>query len=145
MGDAEADIHEIEPDVAVEYATAVPPAALVDLAERRVSVNIDGRTHAFDVLTRTERWSATSADRIGAGDAVVSPFPAVVAEMAVAPGDTVVGDQVLMTIEAMKMLHPLRASGAATVDEVRVVEGDQVAANQVLITFDKSTTQGESP
>ncbi len=111
-------------------------AAEVDLASRLVSVNLSGQTFSFEVPTRTERWVATKATRAGTDSAIVSPFPAVVAEVHVKPGDEVDGDQVLATIEAMKMLHPLRSSGRAVVDEVRVAPGDQVAANDILITFE---------
>ncbi len=141
-------LHELQMDptaAAVESAdTTAGSSAVVDLASRRVSVNVGGQTFAFDVPPRSERWSADKAGRAGTGDAIVSPFPAVVAEIHVAPGDTVAGDQVLMTIEAMKMLHPMKASGAAVVEEVRVNVGDQVAANHVLITFAEQATPGDA-
>ena len=45
------------------------------------------------------------------------------------PPDTVI------VIEAMKMLHPLTATGSAVVDEVLVAVGDQIESNQPLVTF----------
>ena len=144
IGVAEAELHELQIDPPGAIVDASTETALVDTAARKVSVNLGGRTFAFDVPTRTERWAVDSAGRAGTGSAVVSPFPAVVAEIHVGPGDAVTGDQVLMTIEAMKMLHPLKASGAAVVDEVRVTVGEQVPANFVLITFADQPEAGEA-
>ena len=107
----------------------------VDHSTRRVAVNERGHTFGFHVPSRTERWAPSVSTRVGSGDAIVAPFPAVVSEVTVAPGDVVEGDQVLVVIEAMKMLHSLRSTGASTIDEVRVAAGDQIATGDVLVTF----------
>ena len=44
-----------------------------------------------------------------------------------------------IVIEAMKMLHSVTASGAATVSEVLVAVGDQVAGGQELIRLTSDT------
>ncbi|MFT5203069.1 MAG: biotin carboxyl carrier protein [Candidatus Aldehydirespiratoraceae bacterium] len=106
-------------------------------------MNRRGFTQSFIVVSRSERWAPTVASRQGSGDAVVAPFPAVVTEVNVAPGDVVEGDQVLVVIEAMKMLHSLRSSGAASIAEVRVAPGDQVSTGDVLVTFAKPTVEEE--
>jgi len=107
----------------------------VDRAGRRVAVNLHGHTYSFAVPSRTERWAPSIATRKATGDAIVAPFPAVVSEVLVSAGQGVEGDQVLVIIEAMKMLHSLRASGAATIDSVRVRPGDQIATGDVLVSF----------
>jgi len=122
-----------------------PVTANVDLHARRVSVNLGGQTFAFAVPSRTQRWAASKAGRAGSGDAIVAPFPAVVAEVHVAPGDAVAGDDLIVVIEAMKMLHSLRSSGAASVDEVRVAVGDQISSNQILVTFAPDSDQKDTP
>ena len=71
----------------------------------------------------------------------MAPFPALVAEVHVEPGDAVSGDHVVVVIEAMKMLHSLRTSGASTIAEVRVAPGDQVATGDVLVTFETPSTE----
>lgn len=96
-------------------------------------MNIDGNTHAFTVVPRTERWAADPTGRASGGNALVSPFPAVIAEVRVAVGDELKGGDVAVVIEAMKMLHSVTASGAASVSEVLVAVGDQVAGGQELI------------
>ena len=99
-----------------------------------------GHTHLFEVVDRSELWAPSAAERAGSGSALVAPFPALVTEVSVAPGDAVEGGQVLVVIEAMKMLHSLTADGAESVDEVLVASGDQVTGGQVLVTF---TTDAE--
>jgi len=119
------------------------PPTVIDRASGRVAINRRGFTQSFIVVSRSERWAPTVASRQGSGDAVVAPFPAVVTEVNVAPGDVVEGDQVLVVIEAMKMLHSLRSSGAASIAEVRVAPGDQVSTGDVLVTFAKPTVEEE--
>ncbi|MEM8903440.1 MAG: biotin carboxylase N-terminal domain-containing protein [Actinomycetota bacterium] len=114
----------------------------VDVDARRVAVVVDGHTHAFDVPTRSEHWAPAADAGHGHANAIVAPFPAVVTEVSAAPGDAVSGGQVLVVIEAMKMLHSLAAAGPGTVDEVRVAVGDQLASDQILVTF--STPDQES-
>ena len=94
--------------------------------------------------SRSERWAPSIATRKGSDTAITAPFPALVAEVHVEPGDEVEGDQVIVVIEAMKMLHSLRATGTTTIDEVRVAVGDQVATGDVLITFEIPSTE-ETP
>jgi len=139
---AEGDVHEVLLTVDDLAGHGAFPA-LVDRVSRRVAVNDAGYTHSFTVPSRSERWAPSSTTRHGRDDAVVAPFPAVVTEVHVSPGDSVEGDQVLVVIEAMKMLHSLRSSGVSTVAEVRVAPGDQVATDEVLVTFVTSAQDQE--
>ncbi len=102
-----------------------------------ITVNRNGYSHFFTVVDRSTHWAPVSDQSHGSAGAIISPFPAVVAEVNVAPGDKVEGGEVLVVIEAMKMLHSLTAGGPGTVAEVRVAPGDQTASNQILITFEE--------
>ncbi|MGI9594872.1 MAG: acetyl-CoA carboxylase biotin carboxyl carrier protein subunit, partial [Acidimicrobiales bacterium] len=128
-------------ETVLDGVEAASRPAIVDRDRRLVSVNVAGHTHSFEVPTRSERWAPSIAERKGTGDAVVAPFPALVDQVLVEPGDTVEGDQVLVVLEAMKMLHSLTAPGESTIAEVRVTAGDQVASNQVLITFESEVDE----
>jgi acetyl/propionyl-CoA carboxylase alpha subunit len=89
---------------------------------------------AFDSPTRDDRWH--SAAREGQADGELhAPFPGLVTGVEVAAGDTVVAGQTLLTIEAMKMLHPILATGDGTVAEVHVELGEQLEGGAVLVTF----------
>ncbi len=109
--------------------------ASVDRASRSVAVNVDGYTHTFAVPTRTDRWAPALGASTRAARAVTAPFPAVVADVLVAPGASVGPGDPLLVLEAMKMLHTLTAAGIGVVAEVRVAVDDQVASDQVLVTF----------
>ena len=132
------EMHEV-----VETSEGLPSnsmRSLVDDSNRRIAINVNGHTQAFTVVSRTERWAADPTGRSSSGDALVSPFPAVIAEVRVSPGDELKGGDVVVVIEAMKMLHSVTASGASTVSEVLVAVGDQVAGGQELIRL---TTENE--
>ena len=51
------------------------------------------------------------------------------------PGDTVEENQVLMTIEAMKMETPVKAPQDGTVATVDVAKGESVDSGKVLVTL----------
>ena len=106
--------------------------AAVDTNAGLVWVNLDGHTFSFNALTRSEHWAAKATDSLAAlEDAIVAPFPAVVSEVLVAPGDELTPDDPVVVIEAMKMLHTLSTPSRAVVAAVRVEVGDQVESGQV--------------
>jgi acetyl/propionyl-CoA carboxylase alpha subunit len=112
---------------------------VADRLGNRVVVNVAGHSHTFEVLTPTERWSPAATRGHGLADSISAPFPGVVAEVRVVPGDQVAAGDTVAVLEAMKMLHPLTAHGAGTVAEIRVAPSETVVTNQILITFAKET------
>ena len=69
---------------------------------------------------------------------VGASIPGMVSKLHVQPGDTVEENQVLMTIEAMKMEIPVVApeDGTVKVREIRVKEGQAVKAKELLMLLD---------
>ena len=134
---ADGEIHEITVSSNAKGSEGV--RSLVDGPRQRVAINVAGYTQALTVVPRTERWAADPSGRSSGGDALVSPFPAVIAEVRVSSGDELKGGDVAIVIEAMKMLHSVTASGAATVSEVLVAVGDQVTGGQELIRLTSDT------
>jgi propionyl-CoA carboxylase alpha chain len=63
---------------------------------------------------------------------LTAPMPGLVLAVRVAKGDRVAAGQPLLTLEAMKMEHPVRAPAEGTVTELRVTAGSQVDAGDVL-------------
>jgi acetyl/propionyl-CoA carboxylase alpha subunit len=99
---------------------------------RRITPHRSG--FIFDSPSRDDRWHGN--ERTGdAGTHVVSPFPGLITEVHVGVGDQVAAGQTLLTIEAMKMLHPITASGPTTIASIDVARGDQVESHATLITF----------
>ncbi|MFH6687898.1 biotin carboxylase N-terminal domain-containing protein [Cellulosimicrobium funkei] len=98
----------------------------------------DGRTVALAAPDREQRAARARADRRRArGDAPGATDPEVRAAMpgtvvtAVADGEPVTAGDVLVTVEAMKMEHPLLAPHDGVAD-VRVRPGDLVRRDQVV-------------
>ncbi len=70
---------------------------------------------------------------IGAEGSLLSPLPGMVSRLSVGEGDHVQAGQVLMTIEAMKMEHPVRSPHAGVVTVLNVAPGDQVDTTTTLL------------
>lgn len=109
--------------------------ALVSAQAGSVAVNLTGTNHSFTVLSRAEMWAVAPTSSEAAGVTITAPFPAVVAEVPVAPGQTVEGGQTVIVVEAMKMLHSLAAPGPGVIADIPVAVGDQVDTGQVLVSF----------
>ncbi|GAV23011.1 biotin/lipoyl-containing protein [Carboxydothermus pertinax] len=71
----------------------------------------------------------------GAASGVKAPMPGVVVAIKVKPGDTVGPQDVVITIEAMKMENEITAGRSGMVEQILVAEGDTVQAGQLLITL----------
>jgi acetyl-CoA/propionyl-CoA carboxylase biotin carboxyl carrier protein len=131
---------EVVSIVVDESGEAVGSPAVSRVRDRSVAVNVGGYTHTFRVLGRTQHWAPSAEEGHGHAGAIESPFPSVVTEIPVAVGDHVHGGDVVIVVEAMKMLHSLRAAGPGTVAELRVAVGDPTQTNQVLVTFEEDPT-----
>ncbi len=109
----------------------------------RVSIAGEGAAHELRVVPREERWRGGSDHDASAAGALRAPFPGQVTAVEVAPGDEVHEGDVLVVIEAMKMLHSLAASGHGTVAEVRAEVGAAVEAGATLVTFEPEPAAAE--
>ncbi|MCE3554660.1 ATP-grasp domain-containing protein [Pseudonocardia sp. RS11V-5] len=102
--------------------------AAVVVAGRRYRVPRPAGPGAVPVRRRTgSRASAPRRVVRTEGPDLVSPMRGTVTAVFVAPGDRVAAGRTLVTIEAMKMEHPLRAAADAVVEQVLVRAGDGVA------------------
>ncbi|HXV00913.1 MAG TPA: biotin carboxylase N-terminal domain-containing protein [Caulobacteraceae bacterium] len=80
---------------------------------------------------------AAVAPSAGASDgAIRTPMPGRIVSVEVKVGEKVASDQILVTLEAMKMEHALKAPFAGVVVEVGVSEGDQVAEGVVAVRLE---------
>ncbi|MEM7408680.1 MAG: biotin carboxylase N-terminal domain-containing protein [Myxococcota bacterium] len=125
--------HEVADTDATDFSSR--DAVVVDAPGRRVWVNRAGHSYAFRLPPRRERWAPNDAESHGAADAVRAPFPAVVAETPVAAGATVAPGDVVVVVEAMKMLHSLESRAGGVVAQIHVGVGDSVESEQVLVSF----------
>ena len=91
---------------------------------------VDGRafrwTHAPEAATRAHEPAADTGP-------VRAPMPAVVTEIAVAPGQAVARGDTLVVLEAMKMELPVKAPRDGRITAVRCKAGDRVDADAFLV------------
>jgi 3-methylcrotonyl-CoA carboxylase alpha subunit len=125
--------------VALAAAPAADGALAVTEGARRFTarVALDGRAATVLRPGRARRFEtvdplAIAAEDGAGGDHARAPLPGVVKAVHVAPGDAVAAGDRLVTIEAMKMEHALRAGRDGVVAEVTVVAGDQVEEGALL-------------
>ena len=69
---------------------------------------------------------------------LTAPMNGTMISVLIAAGDTVVKDQPLVIMEAMKMEHTIRAPSAGIVDEIFFNEGDMVDGGAELLSFTPS-------
>ncbi|MBX6723214.1 MAG: acetyl-CoA carboxylase biotin carboxyl carrier protein subunit, partial [Dactylosporangium sp.] len=130
-----------------EDADAGPPPAIVHASGDRVEFEVSGVRHRFDVhrvgevsyvdgpegsvaLVERPRFPLPVPD-VTPGS-LVAPLPGVVGRVLVAVGQRVAAGETLLTLEAMKLEHPVHAPAAGVVAALPVAAGTQVEAGAVL-------------
>ena len=124
-----------------------PPVAVVATDPCRVVLDVAGVRLAFGVnrvanvsyvdsaegsvaLTELPRFPEPTKD-LGEGS-LVAPLPGAVSRVLVVPGQRVGAGELVMTLEAMKLEHPVHAPAAGIVASVPVSVGTQVDTGTVL-------------
>lgn len=88
-----------------------------------------------DALTEAERFPDPAA--AAHAGSLLAPMPGTVVRVDVAAGDAVEAGAAIVTIEAMKMEHAVRAPGRGTVTAVAVAVGAQVDSGTVLAVVEE--------
>ena len=105
------------------------------VTDGRVRLTLDGES--FDIAIGSEARPAAAAGAGGAGSgAVLAPMPGVVAELRVAPGDTVEAGQVVVVLESMKLFTSLSAGIGGVVADIANQPGDTVQAGKRLVLIE---------
>jgi 3-methylcrotonyl-CoA carboxylase alpha subunit len=92
-----------------------------------------GRTYRLEPASRARRRAQGLA---GEGREARAPMPGIVLAVRVKPGDAVAAGQALVTLEAMKMEHAVRAAAAGRVARVPAAEGSRVEAGALLVELE---------
>nr|WP_273541846.1 biotin carboxylase N-terminal domain-containing protein [Microbacterium cremeum] len=107
-----------------------------------VWVHADGATHRLRPLTRRQamekRLAARERDAAATDPELRAPMPGAVVALHVADGATVAAGDRIVSIEAMKMEHPVIAPHGGVV-RLDVATGEQVRRDQVLAHVSPST------
>ena len=78
------------------------------------------------------------------GNVIEAPLHGVVSQLHVALGDTVEKGAPVMQMEAMKLIHTLRAQVAGRIEQIRCNVGDTVPAGAILIEITPSEVEEKS-
>ena len=96
-------------------------ASLITEGQENIHIQTNQGTVSFEILPRFEPPALQIAE-----GSLVAPMPGVVLEIKVSSGDSVSAGDTLLTIEAMKMEHHVKAPYEGTVAEILVSENQQL-------------------
>ena len=94
------------------------------------------RLGALDFVLTCEQGEGARKRERAPGAGLESPMPGVVARVMVAPGDVVQKGQPLLTLEAMKMEHVIRAPRPGRVRAVLAKAGEMVSGGVALVELE---------
>jgi len=95
-----------------------------------------GTRWRLQVVSELEALARAPAQASAADDEIRSELPGAVTEIRVAAGDAVAAGDVLVVMEAMKLIFPLVAARAGTVAAVSCAPGDVVPRGQTLVRLE---------
>ncbi|MFP1684510.1 acetyl/propionyl/methylcrotonyl-CoA carboxylase subunit alpha [Alloalcanivorax sp. C16-1] len=104
--------------------------ALFSFDDRRLTVFVHGQNY------RIETHPARESERAGGAGDFCAPMSGTIVTCHVAAGDPVDAGAAVITLEAMKMEHTLRASAPGTVRAFLVKAGDSVSEGTLLVDFE---------
>ena len=96
-------------------------ASLITEGQENIHIQTNQGTVSFEILPRFEPPALQIAE-----GSLVAPMPGVVLEIKVSSGDYVSAGDTLLTLEAMKMEHHVKAPYKGTVAEILVSENQQL-------------------
>ncbi len=111
----------------------------IDSENKTITIKIDGErfevklTDEYDVLLQSLGMDAASIKKV---NELKAPMPGVVVDIMVSIGDTVVKDDPLVVLEAMKMENMLKSPSNGVISSINIKKGETVEKNRVLVNFE---------
>ena len=93
--------------------------------------------HTFRIVPRSEQYVSAAHQHASTGRDLIAPYPGLITEIAVKPGDRVSAGDTLVVMEAMKMIQHLTADGDGVIKAVHCRPNQSVETGRVLIEFEK--------
>ncbi|MGI5246873.1 biotin carboxylase N-terminal domain-containing protein [Dactylosporangium sp. CA-139066] len=130
-----------------------PPAAILSATGERVVLDVGGVRLQFAVhdvdgvsfvdspegsvtLTELPRYPLPVAEQ--PEGSLIAPLPGAVGRVLVVPGQRVAAGDLLLTVEAMKLEHPVHAPTDGVISDLRVAAGSQVESGALLAVLSPS-------
>ena len=114
---------------------------LVEEEPRGFNVQIEGASYQVETVRGGRRGRAEQSDSFIDGRWTLrAPLTGVVSEVRCTVGDTAVRGDVLLVVEAMKMLNDLRCRVEGTVAVVNVTKGQRVEIGEALVEVSEVDT-----
>ena len=99
-------------------------------------LHLDGETFAVESETKKSRRGGRSASAASNPGEILAPMPGKIIKINAQVGDSVVAQQVLLVMEAMKMEYTLKAQADGKVASLTCEPGQQVALGQNLMKLE---------
>lgn len=107
---------------------------LVSETPQSFDVQIAGNTYEVETVRHRRGGGREESDQFVDGKWILrAPLTGVVVEARVTEGDSVASGDILMVVEAMKMLNELRARVGGVIASVNAGEGDRVEIGTALV------------
>ncbi|PNG25679.1 acetyl/propionyl/methylcrotonyl-CoA carboxylase subunit alpha [Methylocella silvestris] len=119
--------------VPVDRESALATLAVAD----QIIVFEDGQAFTFD--TELTQFGEPESDADGT---IIAPMPGRIVALATTSGASVKKGQLLITLEAMKMEHAMKAPFDGVVDQLGIEEGEQVKEGMLLIALRRTDNDG---
>jgi biotin carboxyl carrier protein len=107
--------------------------AVFCFAEEGLHLEIGG--HSWTFSDRLPQSTAHAPGQVHDGQ-VRAPMNGIIVEVSVQPGDLISPGQRLLTLESMKIEHPLLAPCAGKALQVHAAAGNQVSPGKVLVVIE---------
>lgn len=110
----------------------------LDAASKTASVRVNG--HTYEVVVKDDFDALLEALGMGPGSAaqlsqLKAPMPGMVLEVMVSEGQTVVKDEPILILEAMKMENVIKAPRDGEIAKIGVKKGTAIEKNTLLVEF----------
>lgn len=108
-----------------------------------ISIAAGGEQAQFRIVPRSEQYVSDAHASAGSLNDVIAPYPGLITEVLVKPGDTVEAGDALVVMEAMKMIQHLSAQAGGVIKSVYCQAQQTVDAGALLVEFEKELTTDE--
>ena len=120
---------------------------IVSVEGNRATIEVNGTAYSIDIQRDVKQVKTPTIVRSpfkepqkeiekkigGAKTEIKTPLPGIIVKIFVKPGDEVKKDQILFSLEAMKMENEIKAERDGVIAAIRAAEGQSVLQEEVIL------------